>query len=461
MLLLAELGIHAKVYSEAEFLLESSNQLHPQHITTGIEYLKLLSKIGKFSAAKECAQRLLLQQPNSPIILTAKATAMVGLGELNDAIKIYQTLLNDDPNRANLWLLLGHALKANGVFSEAISAYQNAYGIQSDFGDAYWSLANTKTYRFSVEELSKMKSLAEDTSVSLDNQVHLLFALGKAYEDAKDYQQSFENYARGNQLKQAQLNYQPEYIERQVEAQINALNPPLFDHCAELSAGDPASDPIFIVGLPRSGSTLLEQILASHSQVDGTMELHNILGLVARLRGQSSEYPGLLNDLDLAYFQRFGEQYLNETRVYRGNAPLFIDKMPNNFVHIGLIKLILPNAKIIDARRDPMACCFSGFKQLFGEGQEFSYSLENIGRYYAAYLKMMEHWDRVLPNFVLRVQHEEVIEDLPSQVERILDFCGLPFEQQCIDFHQTQRVIKTPSSEQVRQPIYRLSLIHI
>ena len=162
-----------------------------------------------------------------------------------------------------------------------------------------------------------------------------------------------------------------------------------------------------------------------------------------------------MNDLDPAYFQRFGEQYLNETRVYRGNAPLFIDKMPNNFVHIGLIKLILPNAKIIDARRDPMACCFSGFKQLFGEGQEFSYSLENIGRYYAAYLKMMEHWDRVLPNFVLRVQHEEVIEDLPSQVERILDFCGLPFEQQCIDFHQTQRVIKTPSSEQVRQPIYR------
>lgn len=455
MLLLAEIGIHSKVYSEAEFLLETSNELHPEHLATGVEYLKLLSKTGKFNLAKSCAKRLLERQPNNPVVLTASATAMVGLGELDEAIDLYHRLLRDDPRRPSLWLLLGHALKARGDFSEAIAAYQSAHKLQPDFGDAYWSLANTKTYRFSVDELDAMLAFSEDSNVSQDNRIHLLFALGKAYEDAKDYTKSFANYALGNQFKQDQLQYQPEFIERQVEAQIQHLKKPLFDQYADLNMGDSSPDPIFIVGLPRAGSTLLEQILASHSQVDGTMELHNILGLVARLRGKSTEYPALLSEVDPAYFQRFGEQYLKETRVYRNAAPYFIDKMPNNFVHIGLIKLILPNAKIIDARRNPMACCFSGFKQLFGEGQEFSYSQENLGRYYAAYIKLMDHWNEVLPGFVLTVNNEDVIEDLPGQVRRILDFCGLPFEQQCVDYHLTQRVIKTPSSEQVRQPIYR------
>jgi hypothetical protein len=219
--------------------------------------------------------------------------------------------------------------------------------------------------------------------------------------------------------------------------------------------GCDAPDPIFIVGLPRAGSTLLEQILASHSMVDGTMELHNILGLASKLRGQNSQYPANLHNIDSSFFRRFGEQFIQETRVYRANAPYFIDKMPNNFMHIGLIKLILPNAKVIDARRHPMACCFSGFKQLFGEGQEFSYGLESMGRYYKTYVELMAHWDTVLPGFVLRVQHEEVIDDLEGQVRRILDFCGLPFEANCLDFHRTERSIKTPSSEQVRQPIYR------
>ena len=221
-------------------------------------------------------------------------------------------------------------------------------------------------------------------------------------------------------------------------------------------------DPIFIVGLPRAGSTLLEQILASHSLVDGTMELHNILALAQRLRGRqaegSSRYPQVLRELDDDYFRRFGEQYIDQTRVYRGEAPLFIDKMPNNFMHIGLIRLILPNAKVIDARRGPMACCFSCFKQLFGEGQEFTYGLREVGRYYRTYVRLMDHWDEVMPGFVLRVMHEDVVDDLESQVRRILDFCGLPFEESCIRFHETERNIRTPSSEQVRQPIFREGL---
>ena len=455
MLLLAEVGIQSKVYSEAEFLLESSHKLHPDHLATGIEYLKLLSKTGKFNAAKSCAVQLLNGNPNNPVVLTAQATAMVGLGELDEAVELYRSLLNDDSQRPSLWLLLGHALKARGDLAGAIAAYQSAHKLQPDFGDAYWSLANTKTYRFTEKELSNMLTLAKHANVSEDNKIHILFALGKAYEDAKEFQKSFQHYALGNQTKQNQLQYQAQFVDRQVMAQMKYFSKALVDKYKIENTGHPSSEPIFIVGLPRAGSTLLEQILASHSQVDGTMELHNILGLVARLRGKSTEYPAILSEVAPGYLHRFGEQYINETRVYRNNAPFFIDKMPNNFLHIGLIKLILPNAKIIDARRDPMACCFSGFKQLFGEGQEFSYSQENIGYYYMAYTKLMAHWDKVLPGSVLRVQHEDVIEDLAAQVKRILAFCGLPFEQQCIDFHLTQRVIKTPSSEQVRQPIYR------
>lgn len=247
-------------------------------------------------------------------------------------------------------------------------------------------------------------------------------------------------------------------IEQQVAEQIQYCTPELFANRGQLGLNTP--DPIFIVGLPRAGSTLLEQILASHSQVDGTMELHNILGLAARLRGRhqnsnTNQYPKNLNEIKPELFKRFGQQFINETQAYREQAPFFIDKMPNNFLHIGLIRLILPNAKIIDARRAPMACCFSGFKQLFAEGQDFSYDLEDIGKYYQAYLKLMAHWQSVLPDFILTVNHEDVVDDLEKQVRRILDFCGLSFEQSCVDFHNTKRTIKTPSSEQVRQPIYK------
>jgi hypothetical protein len=251
-------------------------------------------------------------------------------------------------------------------------------------------------------------------------------------------------------------------LQTRIDSQIEACVPELFE--AKQGLGYEAKDPIFIVGMPRAGSTLLEQILSSHSMVDGTMELHNILNLAKRLRGRFEDpngtprYPKILAELDDDYFARFGKQFIDDTRAYRGDAPYFIDKMPNNFFHIGMIRLILPNAKIIDARRNPMACCFSGYKQLFGEGQEFSYNLTDIGNYYRQYVKLMNHWDEVLPGYVLRVQYEDVVDDLESQVHRILEFCELPFEDGCVDFYKTQRSIRTPSAEQVRQPIYKSGL---
>jgi len=357
-------------------------------------------------------------------------------------------------------LQLGHALKAKGDIAKAIAAYQAAYKIQPNYGDAFWSLANTKTYRFSDEEINQMQSQQESDDLALVDKIQLHFATGKALEDKQEYQQAFQSYQQGNALQRQHSGFEIEKLEQQVDDQITYCTSELFKQRGDLGLTLP--DPIFIVGLPRAGSTLLEQILASHSQVDGTMELHNILGLASRLRGRNqgsnaNAYPKNLSEIAPEYFKRFGQQFIDETRVYRDTAPLFIDKMPNNFLHIGLIRLILPNAKIIDARRSPMACCFSGFKQLFAEGQDFSYDLNDIGRYYQAYIKLMNHWHKVLPNYVLTVNHEDVVDNLPRQVHRILDFCGLPFEQSCIEFHKTQRNIKTPSSEQVRQPIYKSS----
>lgn len=451
MLLLAQIGIQLKVYQDAEFLLESCIELHPNHQKAGIEYLRLLAKMGKFQTVLEIAEQLLKTAPTNTVIRTAKANALVGIGELDAAISIYQELLTENVNQASIYLLLGHALKAQGKQQEAVLAYQQAYNENPSFGDAFWSLANTKTYTFTDSELASMQAIAKDSATSKDDKVHTLFALGKAFEDKKQYADSFDYYQQGNALKQLQYGYNAEFIERQVEEQIRTCTAEFF--AMRKDVGCSRTDPIFIVGLPRAGSTLLEQILASHSQVDGTMELHNVMGLVSRLRGQTNRYPDVLPQLQNDYFKQFGEQYIKDSRVYRRGGMFFIDKMPNNFLHIGLIKCMLPHAKIIDARRNPMACCFGGFKQLFGEGQEFTYDLTNIGRYYRAYEKLMAHWDNVLPGYVLRVNNEDVIADLEGQVRRILAFCGLPFEDACLRFHETQRVIKTPSSEQVRQPV--------
>ena len=385
------------------------------------------------------------------------ASALTGLGEVDQAIALFQQSLSRVVNKPGVHVMLGHALKARGELDDAIRSYRSAFEQKPDYSDAYWSLANTKTYRFSDAELERMRGLESGASVSEDDRIHLSFALGKALEDRGEYEESFAAYQRGNQARSARNGYDPARTSAVVERQIETCTASLFDERGGQGCGKP--DPIFVVGLPRAGSTLIEQILASHSSVDGTMELHEIPGLAQRLNGrgssESAKYPAILRDIDGSYFARFGQKYIDDTAAYRWDAPLFVDKMPNNFLHVGLIRLILPNAKVIDARRHPMACGFSCYRQLFGEGQDFSYGLESIGSYYRDYVRLMEHWDEVLSGFVLRVQHEDVIEDLETQVRRILDFCGLPFEDSCLDFHKTERSIKTPSSEQVRQPIYR------
>jgi tetratricopeptide (TPR) repeat protein len=460
MCMLAEIGLELKIYDDAEFLLASALELAPSHIHARSQYLNLLIRLGKYKLAEQQVEKLLAIQPDNLSFKVAKASALTGLGKIEQAITLFEQAVEQNDQVAGFQLQLGHALKTKGDIKKAIAAYQKAYQLNPSYGDAFWSLANTKTYRFSDEEIAQMQTQQNNKALALTDKVQLHFATGKAFEDRKDYNQAFKAYQEGNKLQHDHSGFDITKIEQQVAEQIKYCTGELFESRGNLGLNLP--DPIFIVGLPRAGSTLLEQILASHSQVDGTMELHNILGLASRLRGRSTsqndieaQYPKNLNEINPDYFKRFGQQFIDDTQVYRETAPLFIDKMPNNFLHIGLIRLILPNAKIIDARRSPMACCFSGFKQLFAEGQDFSYHLEDMGRYYQAYLKLMAHWDDVLPDYVLTVNHEDVVDDLETQVRRILDFCGLEFEQSCVDFHKTKRNIKTPSSEQVRQPIYK------
>ena len=460
MRLLADIGLRLRIYDDAEFLLESCVELAPDNIRARGDYVKILNRKGKFRLALEQASLLDQRQPQNPAWRLGMASALMGLGRVDEAIALFEDNLRRTANKPGVHVMRGHAYKARGDLDEAIAAYHDACTAKPDYGDAWWSLANTKTYRFHDDELERMRRHESSDDVSVDDRIHLCFAIGKALEDRGEYEASFGHYERGNRLKMTLSRYNPDLTSEMVGQQIDCCKRELFDDRGKLGCAQP--DPIFIVGLPRAGSTLLEQILASHSQVDGTMELHEILGLAQRLRGRGgagqAAYPRNLWELDDSYFRRFGEKFLDDTRVYRDGASHFIDKMPNNFMHVGLIRLILPNAKVIDARRHPMACGFSGFKQLFGEGQDFSYSLEAIGRYYNDYVRLMDHWDTVLPGFVLRVMHEDVVNDLEGQVRRMLDFCGLPFEPSCLEFHKTERNVKTPSSEQVRQPIYRTGL---
>jgi len=454
MMLLAEIGMQLKVYSDAEFLLESCVELYPDNERAALAYQNVLSKLGKFPEAVNVARQRLSRSPDSFVIKTSLAHALVGVGQLDEAIDIYHGILEQTPDRPKVWVSLGHALKAKGDTADAVNAYEKAVDFARDYGDAYWSLANTKTYKFSDKMLKQMTEQVSNDAINLDDKIHICFALGKGFEDNAQYDKAFAYYQQGNALKRSTLQFDIGKTEQALDAQQQAFSQDDF----KKTQGCQAPDPIFIVGLPRAGSTLLEQILASHSNVDGTMELHDILGIASSLSHQSTPYPFNVSALSEETLAKLGEQYIQQTRAYRQGAPLFIDKMPNNFIHIGLIKKILPNAKIIDARRDPMDCCFSGYKQLFGEGQEFSYSLSDIGRYYNAYEKLMSHWHTVMPGDILTVQHEDVLDDLEGQVKRILAFCGLEFEEACLAFHKTKRIIKTPSSEQVRQPIYKTGM---
>ena len=461
MRLLARIGMALDVMDDAEFLLESVLVFAPDYDLARYDYVRVLLQRHRNVKALEEAKTLLRHAPENRDYRAVYATACLALADYDEAIRTYRALAVETPQAADLHLSIGHALKTLGKQQEAVESYRRAAEVRPSFGDAYWSLANLKTYRFTADELGRMRDEEVKPGLALVDRYHLCFALGKALEDRADYAEAFGYYERGNALKKDEIHYRPEPIDRNIGLQKALFTPEFL--AARQGVGCPDPDPIFIVGLPRAGSTLLEQILASHSQVEGTMELADITRLALQLQGRgpseaAPRYPGVLAELPEEQLRRFGEKYIADTRVYRSGKAFFIDKNPNNFRHIGLIHLILPNARIIDARREPMACCFSNFKQLFAAGQEFTYGLDDIARYYRGYVELMAHWDRVLPGRVLRVQHEEVVEDLETNVRRILDFCGLDFEPQCLEFYKTERSVRTASSEQVRRPIFKEGL---
>ena len=458
MRLLARIGMAHKVYLDAQILLAAVLERAPDYTAARTEYAFVLIELHRFQEARAQLDLLLKDDPQNLALKSFYAASCAGLGEHERSIGLYRELLTGTPADAEVYLSIGHAQKTLGESSAAIASYHEAARARADFGDAYWSLANLKTYRFTAGEITRMQQLVAAAATQLVDRYHLSFALGKALEDTGDFAGAFRSYQLGNELKRPECRYRAEVVETNTREQIRVCTAEFFAERAGF--GDPAPDPIFIVGLPRSGSTLLEQILASHSQVEGTQELPDVQQIVTRLRGFDSDaaeprYPRILTSLGEDDIRQLGAQYLSGTRVYRSGRPYFIDKMPNNFRHLGLIHLMLPNARIIDARREPMACCFSNFKQLFANGQEFTYSIEDIARYYRTYLELMAHWRAVLPGRILTVQHEDVVADLEGSVRRLLDFCGLPFEPGCVAFHETRRSVRTASSEQVRRGLNR------
>ncbi len=387
-----------------------------------------------------------------------KAAALGRVGDYAQAIRDYETVLQDHPDQPKAWMSYGHALKTVGRGADSIAAYRRTIALLPGLGEAWWSLANLKTLRFSKADIDQMRAQLDRADLGDEDRLHLHFALGKAFEDEARFEDSFAHYLKANTLRRATLDYDPEETTRHLERSKAVFTPAFF--AARTGVGCDAPDPIFILGLPRAGSTLIEQILASHSAVEGTMELPDIIALANRLDGrrrreEPSRYPEGLGELDAEALRALGEEFIERTRVQRKlGRPLFIDKMPNNFAHVGLIHLILPNAKIIDARRHPLGCGFSCFKQHFARGQGFTYDLADLGRYYADYAELMAHFDEVLPGRVHRVIYEELVQDPEAEVRRLLAYCGLAFEDQCLRFYENDRAVRTASSEQVRSPIF-------
>jgi predicted Zn-dependent protease len=459
MRVLAQIAHRSDFSKDASLLLEAVLAKAPDYRAARHDYVLALISQHRHREARDQVEILIAAEPGNPVHQMTLAGILVGQGSTEDAIALYRELIRQRPDDPELHVSLGHALKVQGLRAEAEQSYREAPKLRPNFGNAYWSLANLKTYRFSDAELAAMRAQLEAPRTSLEDRYHLCFALGKGLEDRGEYAESFRFYARGNALKKEECTFQPQALERTLERQAELCTAEFFAERRGFGSED--SSPIFIVGLPRAGSTLLEQILASHSQVEGTMELAEVPRLASALDRHASgaRYPGALALLSADDCRGFGEAYIRDTKYYRtAGKPHFIDKMPNNFRHVSLIHLMLPNAKIIDARREPMACCFGNFKQLFASGLQFTYSLDDIARYYRMYVRIMEHWDRVLPGRVLRVQHEDIIDDLEGSVRRILDHLGLEFEPGCIDFHKNARRVHTASSEQVRRPISREGL---
>ncbi|WP_425995724.1 tetratricopeptide repeat-containing sulfotransferase family protein [Caulobacter sp. DWR1-3-2b1] len=462
--MLAETGARLGRYEDAERLLTGCLEIAPGFAAARHNLATMLYRQNKSAEALAQIERLTDRDPRHPGYANLRAAILSRLGEYDTAIGLYEKMLAEFPNQPKGWMSYGHALKTVGRQADCIAAYRKCLELAPGLGEAWWSLANLKTVKFDVADRAAMAAGLEQPDLSDDDRLHLHYALGKALEDARQYAESFQHYAAGAAIRREQLDYDPEENHADLLRSKALFTPALL--AATAGQGCPAPDPIFVVGLPRSGSTLIEQILASHSQVEGTMELPDLIVMARRMGGKAvrradSTYPEILAELSPEALRELGEEYLERTRVQRKTGrPFFIDKMPNNFAHTGLIHLILPNARIIDARRHPLGCCFSGFKQHFARGQAFSYDLTDIGRYYADYVELMDHFDTVLPGRVHRVIYEAMIEDPEAQIRALLDHCGLPFEPACLSFHENDRAVRTASSEQVRQPIFKDGVEH-
>jgi tetratricopeptide (TPR) repeat protein len=465
--MLAEIAARLRRYADAEVLLRHCIRLAPSFVPARQNLALVLHRQNKSTDALAEIGRCLEAEPGHIGHLNVKAAVLSALGEGEAAVQLYRQVLHRCPNQAKIWMSYGHVLKTVGLEQESIAAYSRSIELAPLLGESHWSLANLKTYRFARAEVEAMRVALAAKDLGAHERFHFHFALGKALEDAGDFADSFAHYAEGNRLRRLEIHYDGEALAARMERSRALFSAEFIRSRAKV--GCPAPDPIFIVGLPRSGSTLLEQILSSHSQVEGTMELPEILAMARRLAHDSGEgedlsasgasYPDVLATLTPEEWRRLGEEYLERTRIYRKSArPFFIDKMPNNFWHLGLIMLALPSAKIIDARRHPLACCFSGFKQHFALGQHYTYRLEDLGRYYRDYAEFMAHFDRVAPGRIHRVIYERLVDDLELEVRRLLEYCELPFEAGCLEFYRNDRAVRTASSEQVRRPLFRDSI---
>ncbi len=463
MRMLAEVAGRLARYSDAEKLLRRALALAPEFEAAQANLVTVLHRQSKFDEALRRADRLLEKQPDSPGNLALKAAVLVRTGGYDEALTIYKKILASYPDQPKLWVSYGHVLKTVGRLQDSIAAYRRAIAGANTLGDAWWSLANLKTVRFGADDLAAMRHALQTASQDTDR-YHLHFALGKALEDAGDYAQSFEHYRQGNKMRRAELPYDADETARHLERSVRLLTR---DKFATTPHGHPVPDPIFIVGLPRAGSTLVEQILASHSAVEGTMELPDIGSICAELSGRhianavEDGYLPRLLALTGQQLRELGQRYIDGTRVQRKTGrPYFVDKMPNNFAHIGLIHSILPNAKIVDVRRHPMANCFAAYKQHFARGQGFTYDLTDLGRYYRDYVALLRHYDEVLPGRIHRIVYEQLVANPEAEIRKLLAYCGLPFEATCVAFHENPRAVRTASSEQVRQPISSAAVDH-
>ena len=461
MSLLSDIADRLGYFDDAEFLLESAVKLSPSDGELRMKYAMILRKKQKFAKTMEQVNILCEKFPENLSYQAQKASEIMQNGDHKGAIDLFDDILKKNPYNFSILTSKGHAQKTLGESDRAINSYQTAYQVKQDHGEAFFSLANLKTYEFSKNELNIMREQLQRVDLTMRDKAYFHFALAQGCEAVGEYDEAFFHLDSGNKIKNKQSKYSIERMDKELQAQIDVCDELFFEKHGQ--GGHETKDPIFILGLPRAGSTLIEQILASHSMIDGTLELPNILSMAQSLRGddiygKEGNYPKSMENLSLEKRIEMGEKFISDTSMHRNEAPRFTDKMPNNFRHIGLIHLIMPNAKIIDARRYPLDCCFSMFKQLFAQGQEFTYGLTEAGSYYKSYIKLMNHWDQVLPNKILRVNNEDIIDDLEGQVVKMLNFLELPFEESCITFYETDRSVRTASSEQVRKPINKAGM---